>query len=138
MCDAGYAGVSCNMAVEPTGEQIQPFEEAIAARPCPIVDVEMKVRLSAFLVYTSSRVVLGKHVTTAELLTVFRARGKALESEGALWVCVDESRTAAGSTPCGSSAACTAAVISFDVPSSSNDSCTARVPSAASSASARA
>ena len=77
MCDVGYAGISCNQAVEPTGEQIQPSVAKIMAKPCPIVDLEMKVRLSAFLVYTSSRVVLGKHITTDELLTVFRARGKA-------------------------------------------------------------
>jgi hypothetical protein len=84
MCDVGYAGISCNQAVEPTGEQIQPSVAKIMAKPCPIVDLEMKVRLSAFLVYTSSRVVLGKHITTDELLTVFRARGKAIESEGAI------------------------------------------------------
>ena len=82
MCDVGYAGISCNQAVEPTGEQIQPSVAKIMAKPCPIVDLEMKVRLSAFLVYTSSRVVLGKHITTDELLTVFRARGKAIENTG--------------------------------------------------------
>ena len=84
LCSAGYGGLHCNEKLEPTGEQIQRYIKASAGKKCPIVDRQMRLRLAIFLTYSSSRSTAKKFIDIHDLLTVFRARSRATETEGKL------------------------------------------------------
>jgi hypothetical protein len=50
----------------------------------PLSDAQLRLRLEIFLEYASSRSLFKKYVDLNDILNVFRARGKAKESEGTL------------------------------------------------------
>jgi hypothetical protein len=74
----------CGIRIEPTGEQIQRYINVNAGKKCAIVDAQLRLRLAIFLEYASSRSLFKKYVDLNDILNVFRARGKAKESEGTL------------------------------------------------------